>query len=122
MPVRPALDTLRELRDGRFLDELSTELNDLTRQVRQTDKPGKVTITLNVKPVENDASRVIVSDLIAVTPPKVKKATLFYTTAESNLSRRDPNQPDIPGLEDVSYHDEDVDTLTVTTNPENETA
>lgn len=114
MPVRPALDTLRDLRQGRFLDELSNELNDLTRQVRQTDKAGKLTITLDIKPVENDASRVIVSDVIKATPPKVKQATLFFTTPDSNLSRRDPQQPDLPGLTDVSYRDEDADDLTTT--------
>lgn len=112
MPVRPALDTLRDLRDGRFLDDLSGEMNDLVRQVRTTDKPGKLTIEIDIKPNNGDASSVTVSDTIKVTPPKLKRATLFFTTNESNLSRRDPRQPEIPGLEDVSYRAEDTDDFT----------
>lgn len=118
MAVKQALDTLREIRDGAFLDELSGEINELIRQVLQDGQKrladdlarskGSLTISLEVKPVEGDATRVIVDDQVKVTPPKVKKSTLFYTTPESNLSLRNPNQPDLPGLSDVSYSDEDI--------------
>lgn len=112
MSVRPALDTLRDLRDGRFLDDLSNEMNELVRQVRTTDKPGKLNIEIDIKPNNGDASSVTVSDTIKVAPPKLKRATLFFTTTESNLSRRDPRQPELPNLADVSYRDEDTDDLT----------
>lgn len=108
MSARPALDTLRDLRDGRFLDDLSTELNELVRAVRETDKAGEITIKLIVKPVNNDATSVTVTDTLKVKEPKLQRATLFFTTPESNLSRRDPRQPEIPGLIDASARGQDL--------------
>lgn len=110
VPVRPIVDTLREIRDGAFLEELGLELNDLVSQVRKTDKKGEITIKLSIDPVNGDAARgVTVSDDIKSKPPKLLRATLFFTTPESNLSRRDPRQPDLPGMSLVGDDDQSDD-------------
>lgn len=122
MPIRPAIDTLREMREGRFLEELDSEFNDLVRQVRHTNKAGKLTIEIDVKPVNGDATSVTLADKITVKAPRIRQATLFFTTPDANLSRRDPRQPDLPNLTDASHRDEDTKDYTTAPDQENETA
>lgn len=99
MARKQALDTLREIRSGAFLEDVTAELNDLVRAVRQTDKKGSITIKLDIDPIKGDADMVTVSDTITTKAPKPEQApTLFYTTVEANLQLRNPAQPKLPGL------------------------
>lgn len=46
---RPITDTLRILQGGTFMDECSELLADVVKSVDETGKPGKLTITLDLK-------------------------------------------------------------------------
>lgn len=50
MSYRPFTDTLRTLRDGMCLDELSMQMQMLVQQVQATSKGGRLTLTIDVKP------------------------------------------------------------------------
>jgi hypothetical protein len=102
MPRRPAIDALTSHRDGAFLDELTTELNELIRAIRKTDKAGSLTIKLSINPIGGDAQMVTMKDKITSSMPELEKpSTLFYTTVEANMQKNNPSQPDLHNLREV---------------------
>lgn len=88
--------TLAQLGKGNNLAELSSELNRLVRAVRATGKKGKLAYTLHVVPVDGtDGAQVVLTDEIKLnTPSPDRKSSLFFTTDDGQLTRRDPNQRD----------------------------
>jgi hypothetical protein len=92
--VRPFVDTLREVRGGQCLDELSVKLNDLVAAVRQTGKSGEIGLRLKVSPAGSGAVLVVqVDDAITLKLPELsKQSTLFFPTEDNNLQRTDPRQ------------------------------
>jgi len=100
--VRPIVDTLREIRQGNCLDELSIHLNDLVAAVRETGKAGDITLKLKISPAGSGKVEAIqVDDTIILKLPELPKpSTLFFTTEDNNLQRQDPRQREM-GLEPV---------------------
>ena len=100
--VRPFVDTLREIRQGNCLDELSVHLNDLVAAVRNTGKAGNVTLTLKISPAgSGNVEAIQIDDTIILKLPELPKpSTLFFTTEDNNLQRTDPRQREM-GLEQV---------------------
>jgi hypothetical protein len=96
--ARPFLETLRELRAGQTLDELADELQCLVAAVRATGKPGELTLKLKVKPPKKSTSEYLtIEDSVTTKTPRLEREdTLFFTTADNNLTRRNPRQPDLP--------------------------
>lgn len=97
MAVRPFMDFLREQRAGELQDELSQELNNVVAQVERMGKKGTITLTIEVAPVSKEMSgQVVVRDSIVVKLPKAARPpTLFFTTPENNLSRKDFRQNEL---------------------------
>ena len=94
------MDTLREIRRGVSLEELSDQLTTLVASVRETGRPGKLTYVLMVKPAsKGDTNTLMLQDAIKVTAPVLERATtVFYATANNELQRNDPRQPELEGL------------------------
>lgn len=91
-------EVLMSLNDGGAMEDLASELRSCVAAVTGTGKNGKVQLTINVKPNGRDA--VTVTDEIKVTLPKADPtATMFYVTEEAGLSRRDPRQPSLEGVD-----------------------
>lgn len=89
-------DYLRELDKGRFLTELSSEMQALVEAIAETGKKGSITVKLDLSPSSHDAETVTVSPTFKTVLPKATPgATLYFMTEERNLSRRDPRQGDI---------------------------
>lgn len=103
--VRPFIDTLREIRSGNCLDELSVQLNDLVAAVRNTGKSGEIILKVKVTPAGSGRVEAIqVDDSIIVKMPELPKpSTLFFTTDDNNLQRQDPRQKSF-GLDVVESH------------------
>lgn len=77
----------------RQLDEATA---GLVQQIRLTGKPGKLTLTLNIRPTDTDGSTVHVTQKISVTAPEIgSKPTLFFTTDAGALTRTDPSQTEM---------------------------
>jgi hypothetical protein len=95
---------LRDLRGGAADTDASTALAELVQAVRETGRSGSVVIELKLKPVTaNDGSQLIVEDVIKVKKPVPQRGnTVLFTTAENDLSRRDPRQPEFPSLREVT--------------------
>ena len=103
--IRPFADFLREQSHGTTHDELSVALHDLVARVQDTGKKGSLTLTIGVERLKGGRSdnAVIVSDSISLKLPEHDRDTsLFFTTADGNLSRDDPRQLSFESLRDVS--------------------
>lgn len=95
MPVRPFIDTLREVEFGHLLDELSDAQKEVVDAVSSTNKAGTITITLSYKP-EGSGQLTIKADIKKKVPTLARGTSLFFMTPEGNLQREDPRQQKLP--------------------------
>ncbi len=86
--------TLREMRNGRSLAELSEELAKLVEAVRATGKAGSIIYKLKVSPAsEGDAVTLQLEDDLTVKQPKLARgASIFFANDQNALQRTDPRQ------------------------------
>ena len=97
--IRPFDQTLRELAEGATVSELSEAFWDLLQRVQETGKAGSLTLTMSVG--FDGHGRVQVKDEVKVKLPEHNRpTTAFFLDRHGNASRRDPNQPMIPNLDD----------------------
>lgn len=85
--IRPALDTLRELDDGRFLDKLAIAIHDVTSGVTVLNKPGKVTITIDIAPFKANLVEPVITmeaEIAAKAPKPDANRALFYLDSDGN--------------------------------------
>ncbi|MBI5259779.1 MAG: hypothetical protein HY855_24985 [Burkholderiales bacterium] len=87
---KPITDTLRLLQGGLFVEQCSELFAQVIRQVDETGKAGKLTITLDLKKVSGAIG--VLAKVTDKTPEKAPDSELFYATVEGNLSRDNPNQ------------------------------
>jgi len=94
--IRPALETLRELDEHRFMDKLAFAIRDVTDAVRALNKPGKITITLEIAPFTQkgltEPVLTIESDITAKPPKPDSPKTLFFVDDDSNPTRQQQRQ------------------------------
>lgn len=83
--------------NGGSVEEIEAKLSELVKAVKLTGKGGSIRITLTVKPaMRGDADTVSVEDEITVKLPSLnRRSALFYTTEDNQLSRTNPNQPEL---------------------------
>lgn len=92
--VRPFSTFLIEQRNGALAAELGEHLNELVEAVTETGKEGSLTVVVKIKP---EGNMLLVSDDVRVKLPVIKRsASVFYADADSNLTRKDPRQPELP--------------------------
>jgi hypothetical protein len=85
--------TLAQLAKGKTNRRLSDELREVVAAVTKTGKPGKVTLTINVKPQKNVPGAVIVTEASkAAAPVFDQQGAIFYATETGDLVRDDPRQ------------------------------
>lgn len=91
---RPFFETLRELRAGKTLEDLSESLSELVTAVTTTGKAGELILKLKVRPPKKiGGSYVTVEDDVSVKTPKRDRGdTVFFPLADGSLSRQDPQQ------------------------------
>lgn len=100
--VRPFADFLRDQNKGRTHEELSEGLHELIGRIKETGKKGQLVLTITVEPNKKNPDVLQVSDLIAVKfPQPERKASIFYTDGDGNLSRTDPQQLSFEGIREV---------------------
>ena len=97
--IRPFDEILRELGEGSTMSELSEAMWDLVQRVQDTAKAGHLTLTVAVG--FDGQGRLVVKDEVKVKLPEYSRPeTRFFVDNSGNASRRDPNQPLLPSLED----------------------
>ena len=94
---RPFDEFIRELAEGATNSELSDGLWDLLQRVQDTGKAG--TLSLSIAVGFDGKGRIQVKDEVKVRLPEFgRPTTAFFIDNTGNASRRDPNQPEIPGV------------------------
>lgn len=96
-PIRPFADVLNEIGEGATASELSDAFWDLLQRVQDTGRAGLLQLTISVGP--DGRGRIAVKDQIKLKLPEYNRPeTAFFLDKHGNASRRDPNQPEIPGV------------------------
>jgi len=97
-------ETLKDLRSGQADVDAGAALGELVEAVRLTGRGGSVLIELKVAPVsKGDGNQVLVTDMVKVKKPLPQNGnTVLFTTNDNVLQRKDPRQPELSGLRDVS--------------------
>lgn len=91
-------NTVAQIRGGDFQEEASKKLQELVGAVRETGRPGTITLTMKIKPAtaRGSMSTLIIDDKVVCKMPEVEKAqSLFFATDENTLQRNDPNQKEL---------------------------
>lgn len=97
--IRPFADFLVANDKGRTHAQLSEALHDLVAAVRDTGKAGTVTLQIKVAPLGKDVDQLKVTANVGLKrPAEEPRPSIFFADADGNLSRTDPNQPQIEGL------------------------
>jgi len=101
--VRPFADFLREQARGTTHEELGESLHDLVARVRDTGKKGSLQLTITVELLDKDPDGpLVIADQIKLRLPEHdRKPSIFYTDADGNLSRTDPQQLAFESLREV---------------------
>lgn len=95
--VRPFADWMLEQRQGALANELGDGLNELVDAVKTHGKPGKIVLTVTIKPATKTGhDTVLVSDDITVKLPTEQFESVYFITADANLSRENPASPRLP--------------------------
>ena len=100
--VRAFSAFLAEHRRGELEGEISASLNELAQAVVGIGKPVSLTITITVEPAGASHEQVFVKDDVQLKLPKpTRESAICFVDDDANLVRRDPRQPEIPGLREV---------------------
>ena len=91
---RAFLNVMTTHKGGAMISEASAALKQVTAAIQQTGKPGKVTLTMTLKPAGKASHGTMVFEaVVKATAPCVEPpASIFYADGDFNLVREDPNQ------------------------------
>lgn len=93
------LDALREVDEGQFLQEIADKHAESVRVCRGRNKKTGIQISMGLKP--NQYGQVELVGRVEIALPKSESfGAIFYTTEDGRLQRRDPRQPELPGIEE----------------------
>lgn len=97
--LRPFAELLTILDHGSAHAEATRALHDLVAAVADTGKAGSMTLKISLKPVSGSRGQFLVSAVVQARPPQSDPgAAVFWADDSGNLTRSDPNQPEIEGL------------------------
>jgi hypothetical protein len=93
-----AIEMLKELRSGNALAELAREMRKVIGAVRESHRPGALTLTIKLKPLKGHGA-LDISDMVTTkTPSPERESSILFATEDNRLSRNDPRQPELDGL------------------------
>lgn len=84
-------DLLTDIDDGKLHTQLTELWPRVVKAVRETNKPGSLTITLNAK-LDRGTMVVVTPKVSTKMPAPATGASIFYSDEEGNLSKHDPKQ------------------------------
>ena len=97
--IRPALDTLRELDDGRFLDKLAVAIHDAVSGVTVLGKSAQVKVTLDFDVLgEKRLTEPVITveaEIVTKLPKPDAPKALFYIDGDGNPTTQQQRQRDL---------------------------
>lgn len=89
--------TLREVRGGDCLNELSSSLQALVMAVGETGKGGTLTLKLAIKPAGGKGNALLIKGDVGLKLPQMEQEqTIMFATEDGALQRNDPRQKEMP--------------------------
>ncbi len=90
-------DTIIALNKGATVAELNDKLAEVVAAVRATARPGKLAFTLKIKPGSKGNVDIVFlePEIKTYLPTMERESTLFYTTDDNRLTRRDERQREL---------------------------
>lgn len=108
--IRPFDQVIRQINNGRLVDEITDEMTEVISAVRATGRPGKITVTLSFHPRGSTNEQMEVRPIIKGTAPELgRPISLFYVNSDDGLQREDPLQNILPGMTSVVDATETID-------------
>jgi hypothetical protein len=109
--LRPFADWLQEQARGQAHQELTEALWDLVQAVQATGKPGTITLTVTVEPMRKTGGQVIVTrHKVKTAPPEPdREPSVSWVDRNGNLTRDNPNQPDLFELRETPAPNKETD-------------
>lgn len=92
-----AHELIAEFGNGSLNDRLTAAIKEVAEAVALQGKPGGVTLKLAFS---EKAGGVVLGSTITTNLPKSKNEQFYFVAGDGELSRRDPNQPQLPAFED----------------------
>lgn len=94
---------LAELRYGATMLEVEGALREVAKAVEATGKSGTLTLKLTLTPTKGNRSQIRVNDTVTAKKPEEERLeTTLFVLADGTLSTRDPRQPDLGALREVT--------------------
>lgn len=92
----PFDETLRKIRRGVLINELTEQLQDIVKAVEDTGKSGEITIKLTIKKFSR-MNAIDITDKVTIKLPQDQpESTMMFATPEGNLVTEDPRQQKLP--------------------------
>jgi len=85
---------------GQLQADLTEAVKEIVRAIRDTGKPGKLTLTIDIKP-NNHGSVILLSKIVKKIPEHSSPQSIFFALDDGSLSRSDPNQIEM-NLRDIT--------------------
>lgn len=94
VPIMSAVQTLAQIDDGAFMEEVEDHWRNLNRHVVETQKAGTLTVTLKVEPANPNkpSNQVRLTENIRSSVPRTSGMTIVYVTETGDMSRENPEQ------------------------------
>lgn len=108
--------TLGELRKGCAVTDASNELARVVQEVERVGKPGKLVVTLIIRPNADGETVGIEDSIDAKIPKATKKETNFFIGEDGQLLRNDPKQKELFGTVEGGAMDSASDERTQAVN------
>jgi len=89
--ARDFSEVLNELRGGICAQELTDQLNAVTKACIETGKSGSITLVIKVLP-QGSNQAIVAADVKAKVPAHTVQPTIMFVDDNSNLTRRNPRQ------------------------------
>ncbi len=87
---------LTEQRKGSLHGELTEALAEVTKAAMETGNAGQVKIQIDIKPNPDGATVVVTDKVVLKVPEADRGAAIFFADEAGNLTRSNPNQPELP--------------------------
>lgn len=87
---------IQDQRAGALHNELSDGLAEVVQRVIDLNKAGSLSLNLKVVPAGKGQAAVFITDEVKVKPPEDRQAFMYFTDGHGNISRSNPNQPELP--------------------------
>lgn len=109
--IAPFSELLLQQRGGALHAEASDALHELVEAIEATGRGGELRIVLKIKPI-GQGRQVTVMDEVVVKAPQSERPLAIWFPDSGSLSRRDPNQAELPGMRPVPDTDDHAEEAT----------